>query len=515
LAAAILAVYSQVAHFDFINYDDEVYVYENPQVRAGLTAAGIKWAFTAVVAGNWAPVTMLSHMLDCELFGMSAGMHHLTNVLFHLAASLLLFASLRRATGMRWPSAFVAFLFALHPLHVESVAWVAERKDVLSAFFCFLSLYAYVRYAEAPDVRRYLLFAAPFAIGLMAKSMLVTFPFALVLFDIWPLRRAEFPRVLWEKIPLLCLSIGASVVTYLVQGTSGAFSVLAPGLRIENALVSYVTYIGNLFWPSRLAMFYMFPDTLPIWQPACALLVLLGISAAAIYTWRTRPYIFSGWFWYLGTLVPVIGLVQVGAQSHADRYTYIPMVGLSWILAWGAVDVVAAWPQTKTMVVGAIGVFCTACMTLAWVQTSYWQDGVTLFQHAVDVTENNFWVKRNLSEAHYVLANNLMNSGHGSEAIAHFDEALRIRPNYPEAQNNEGIIYARMPGGSTAAITHFQAAVQLDPKLAQAHRNLGMLLAAVPGRTQEALEHLEAAQRIQPDESTAQLIGRLRANFKK
>ncbi len=507
---AIFAVYAQVGHFEFINYDDPASVSENVHVKAGVTLAGIKWAFTSVVIGNWMPVTLLSHMLDCQFFGMESGMHHLMNVLFHVLASVLLFTVLRRATGARAPSAFVAFMFALHPLHVESVAWVAERKDVLSAFFFFLALYAYVRYTESPGLSRYLMVVAPFCLGLMSKPMLVTFPFTLLLFDVWPLRRAQLPRVLWEKLPLFALSAGASSVTYLVQQSSGAFSPSPPALRIENALTSYIAYIGQMFSPSRLAMFYMYRDSIPGWQVAGALAVLLGISALAIFTWRTRPYFITGWLWYLGMLVPVIGLVQVGAQSRADRYTYIPMVGLLWILGWGAADVLEKWPRAKPVIIVAAVASSLACMTISWRQAGYWQNGITLFEHTAAVTENNFWALYNLGEAHYNLGTDLMNSGHNSEAIEHFEEALRVRPNYPEAQNNLGILFAKMPDHTADAISHFESALQLNPDLAQAHLNLGMMLASVPGRAPEAIAHLEAAQRIHPDPQVLQMINRLR-----
>ena len=511
LIVAIFAVYAQVSHFDFTDYDDPAYVWANAQVKAGVTLDNIKWSLTAVEVGNWAPVTLLSHMLDCQLFGMESGMHHLENVLFHMLSTVLLFAVMRRATGGLGASAFVAFAFALHPLHVESVAWVSERKDVLSAFFFFLALYAYVRYTELPGVRRYLLVAAPFCLGLMSKAMLVTFPFTLLLFDVWPLRRAQFPKTVWEKLPLIAITGGASVITYFAQQSSGAFSIVPLGLRIQNALISYVVYMGQMFWPARLAVIYSYPDSVPAWQPVGALAILMGISALAIYTWRTRPYIFTGWFWYLGTLVPVIGLVQVGGQARADRYTYLPMVGLLWILGWGAMDVIKQWPRAKPAVAAAAVVSGAACMALTWIQVSYWQNGVTLFQHAVDVTEDNYWARYNLGDAQYVLANTLMNSGHGSEAIEHFEDALRARPNYPEAQNNLGILLAKTPGRTAEAIAHFEAALQLDPKLVQAHRNLGMLLASVPGRAPDAITHLEAAERLQPDPALKQMIDVLRA----
>jgi hypothetical protein len=511
LIVTTFAVYAQVSHFDFINIDDQEYVYENVHVKAGLTADNIKWAFTSVVNANWAPVTMLSHIIDGQLFGMDSGMHHVVNVLFHMLASLLLFAVLRRATGARWPSAFVAFVFALHPLHVESVAWVSERKDVLSACFWFLGLYAYVRYAEAPTLRRYLMVAAPFCLGLLSKAMLVTFPFTLLLFDVWPLRRVQLPKILWEKLPLMAISAGFSVITFLAQRSSGAVWALPLGLRIQNSLVSYVTYIGQMFWPTRLIWFYLFPDSIPRWQPASAAVLLLLISALAIFTRRTHPYFIAGWFWYLGMLVPVIGLVQVGQQSHADRYMYLPMVGLLWILGWAASDVVTKWPRSKPAVAAAAMLSCVACMALAWQQTGYWRDSMALYQHGFDVSPDNLWARYNLAGQHYILGGKLMNNGHGSEAIEQFEETLRLKPNYAEAHNDLGILLAKIPGRSADAISHFEAALQIDPKLVQAHRNLGMLLPSVPGRTAEAITHLEAAQRLQPDPELVRMIRRLQA----
>jgi tetratricopeptide (TPR) repeat protein len=511
LVLAIFIVYGQLIHAGFVNYDDPEYVYDNPHVKAGLTLDGIRWSLTGVVSANWMPLTLWTHMLDCQLFGLDSGMHHLVNVFLHALASLLLFFALRRATRQPLPSAFVAFVFALHPLHVESVAWVAERKDVLSAFFFFLALYAYVRYTESPGAGRYLMVAVPFALGLMAKPMLVTFPFALLLFDVWPLGRMQFPRIVIEKLPLFALSAVASAVTYSVQHSVGAVMIMPLSQRIPNAVISYAAYIGKMFWPTHLAWFYAYPDATPVGQLIVAIAVLLGVSALAIATWRTQPYIITGWCWYLGTLVPVIGLVQVGAQARADRYTYIPMVGLLWILAFGTADLVERWPRWKPVVAVAVFASCSACLVLTWRQAGYWHDSITLYQHAVDVTDDNRWARYNLSGQHYILAGSLMNSGRGSEAIGEFAEALRVRPNYPEAHNNLGILLARTPGRIADAIAQFEAALSQDPKMAQAHRNLGLLLASLPGRSADAIAHLEAAQALQPDPELAQTINRLRA----
>ena len=332
LAAAIFIVYSAVLRFGFVNYDDPVYLAQNPNVRDGITWSGIVWAFSHSFAGNWFPLTWISHMLDCQLFGLDAGAHHFTNLVLHTAATLLLFAVLKRITHARWPSAFVAALFALHPLHVESVAWIAERKDVLSAFFWMLTLWTYARYVERPGRARYLWTLAAFALGLMAKPMLVTLPLVLLLLDYWPFARG--PRIK-EKLPFFALSAAVCVVTYLAHAQAKAvisLETIPAALRVENALVSYAAYIGKMFWPSGLAFFYPYPKgglAIP------AALAAVGIAAVTIAA-RKRPYLLVGWLWFLVTLAPVIGLVQAGLQARADRYMYLPMVGLAIMIAWVA-----------------------------------------------------------------------------------------------------------------------------------------------------------------------------------
>jgi len=571
LLLSTFAVYAQVGGFDFVGYDDDRYVYNNVHVQAGLTLDSIRWAFTAVVASNWMPVTLLSHILDGQLFGMRSGMHHLVNVWIHAMSALLLFVSLRRATGARAMSAFVAFVFALHPLHVGSVAWVAERKDVLSTLFWFLAIYAYVRYTEQPSLGRYLAVAAPFCLGLLSKPMLVTFPFTLWLLDLWPLRRAQWPKTMWEKLPLIALSIVASAVTYLVQGSAGALVAMPLATRIENAFLSYVTYIEQTFWPTRLSVFYPYPPSIPAWQAAAAFAVILAISVLAIRAWRTRPYVTVGWFWYIGTLVPVIGLIQVGKQAHADRYMYVPMVGLSVMLAWGAAEVAVRWPQAKLTAAAAGIVSCAACMALARMETAHWRNTETLFRQAIEVTQDNVLAEYNLAtylgltqryaeaiphfeealrvqpdyaEAHYNLGLALLSGGNCADAIPHFEAALRAKPDYPEAHYNLGgcemtggnyvaaiphfeatlrahpddadahhtlgASLSRIPGRAPEAIAQFEAALRLSPDDGAAHASLGKLLASL-GRTEEAIAHLEAAERIHPDPAIAKILDRLRA----
>ena len=563
LVLSVFAAYSQVGHFSFLSYDDIWYVTENPHVQAGLTPENIHWAFTSTVDANWIPVTILSHMAVCTFFGLESGAHHWVNVVFHALAAVLLFASLHRATRAPAASAFVGFVFALHPLHVESVAWVSERKDVLSTFFWFLALYAYVRYTERPSLNRYLLVLAPFCLGLMSKPMLVTFPFTLLLFDLWPLRRTQWTKLVLEKLPLVALAAIASAVTYSVQGAARAAVSVPPITRIENALLSYVIYIGQTFWPTRLAVFYPYPKSIAAWQAAAAGAVVLALSILALSTWRTRPYLATGWFWYLGTLVPVIGLVQVGMQSHADRYTYIPMVGLSMMLAWGAVDIVHQWPQTKFALATAGALCCLACLITAPAQAAYWRDNESLYRRAIGVTEDNYPAQYNLGhylkdlpgrgpeaathlqealridpdsvEAHNVMGDYLFETGHTAEGvaqletslrlkpdsvdtrnriagylmaigrtaegIAQFEEVLRNQPDNAEAHFNLGVVYSKTPGRTLDAIAHYQAALRARPLLARAHRNLGQLLLSL-GRKTEADWHFAEAQRIEATETT-------------
>ena len=495
LILATLAVYWQVASFDFINYDDPVYVSQNAHAQSGLTLASVKWAFTSVVDGNWIPVTLLSHILDAQLFGMRSGMHHLVNVGFHALSALLLFLSLRRATGALGLSAFVAFVFALHPLHVGSVAWVAERKDVLSTFFWFLALYAYVRYTERPGLGRYLAVAAPFCLGLLSKPMLVTFPFTLWLLDLWPLGRPQWPRTIGEKLPLIALSAGASVVTYVVQGSAGFVAAIPLGMRIENVFVSYLIYIGQMFWPTRLAVYYPYPPSIEALQAVVAFVVLLTISVVAMRAWRTRPYLAVGWFWYLGTLVPVIGLVQVGSQAHADRYMYIPMVGLSIMLAWGAADVATKWPRTKPVLAAAAAVSCAACLALAWREAAYWRNSETLFERALEVTQNNSVAENNLGL-------HLTTVGRNPDAIPHFEAALEINPNYADAHNNLGFVLSQIPERIPDAVKQYEAALHLEPDSAEAHNGLGAALVR-RGDCAAAIPHFEAALHSKPEQTDA------------
>ncbi len=494
LAAVTLAVYSQAVHFDFLNYDDPEYVTANFHVRSGLTWNGLMWAFTSYHAANWSPLTWLSHMADCQWFGMRSGWHHATNVLLHTAAALLLFAALKGLTAARWPSAFVAFLFALHPLHVESVAWIAERKDVLCALFWFLALYGYARYARQPGVVRYLLVLIAFCLGLMAKAMILTLPFVLLLLDVWPLRRANRRAVLWEKAPFFALAAGAAAITFLAheRGDSiRSLSAIPLGLRIENAVVTYAAYIVRMFWPARLAVFYPYRFDLPVWQVAAAGAALVGITVLAVRRARSCPYLAVGWLWYLGTLVPVIGLVQVGAQSSADRYTYVPMVGLGIMLAWGAADLLHGRPRVlRAVAVSAIA----ACSILTWVQLGYWTDSRSLFEHAAEVTSGNYVAQNNLAEYYLTRMQN-------GAALGHIQEALRIRPAYPEAHANLALAFRRL-GKLDDSEREYQAALRLLPASGAVHAGYGGLL-VVEGRNNDALAEFSAAERLRPDDDDA------------
>jgi tetratricopeptide (TPR) repeat protein len=532
LFIATVQVYAQTARFDFVNFDDPDYVTANAHVRGGFTAQNVAWAFTSGDAANWFPLTRLSHMLDYRLFGMSGGWHHLTNVLLHSLAVLLLFAFLNRATGRRWLSAWVALLFALHPLHVESVAWVAERKDVLSSFFAMLALWSYVRWVEQPSRYRYGMVALAFALGLMAKPMVVTLPLVFLLVDVWPLGRG--PR--WrEKIPFFAMSAASAAVTWWAQAASGAvrtsgqFPLL---LRMENAAVSCVVYLFKWFWPSRLAVFYPYPAEIPAWQAAAAVIAIAAVSVMAWRSIRNRPYLAVGWFWFLIMLAPVIGLVQVGAQARADRYTYMPTIGISIMLAWGAAEMLTRVPRAKPVVVALAAAAGVAAAAVSWVQIGYWQDSRSLFQRAVDVTESNYLAHHSLGvalaespdtlnqavgqyqtalkiqpdyvRAHTDLGSAFAKQGRLSDAMAEYRAALAIDPDLAIPHNNLGNVYVQL-GMSSEAVSEYGAALRLDPEYADARKNLaeaeytlGLALAKA-GRTFEAVAHLEAALRARAD----------------
>src|SRR6266496_1220386 len=513
-------VFGQTIGHEFVNFDDHVYVYDNPLITKGLTVDGAIGAFTHSHARNWHPLTTMSHMLDCQLYGLKAGGHHFTNVLLHTVAVLLLFVVLRNMTGAFWRSAFVAALFAIHPLHVESVAWVAERKDVLSAVFFMLTLGAYVRYVCAPSIGRYVAVAFLFALGVMSKPMLVTLPFVLLLLDYWPLHRFEntssaksngksrswldrqsiWRRLILEKIPLLALSAGSCVATLLAQSQrTGSIDQLPFLWRVNNAFVSYVTYLWEMFWPARLAVFYPhLNNRLPLWEILLAIAFLAAATVIALFLRKKRPYTLTGWLWYLGMLVPVIGFVQVGEQAHADRYTYLPQIGLYLLITWTATDLTALWCRRREfLVIGAV-VTIAVLSYRAFIQTSYWKNSENLWTHALSVTSNN-------DVAHNNLGFLFLRQGELDHAISHFQAALNIRSSNAAAHynlgaalihNNLGNALARK-GLSDEAIGHYQEAVRLRTDYADAHYNFGSVLLQ-KGRIDEAITHWQKALAIQP-----------------
>jgi len=534
LALVTAGIYFPVHRYEFLNYDDVDYVVENAHVRGGLTLDNARWAFTTGHSGNWHPLTWLSHMADVQLFGLTPGAHHLLNVLFHIANALLLFLLLADMTRAPWPSAMVAALFAWHPLHVESVAWISERKDVLSTFFALLSLAAYARYTKSKRQRHLLLSLVWFAAGLMSKPMLVTLPFVFILLDYWPLQRgySPFRRLILEKVPFFLLTALSSIVTYAVQQKGGAVATLESiplPYRVANAFVAYARYLKKAVWPADLAIIYPISGTAPWWQIGGALALLVAISIAVLYWSRHRPWLSVGWFWFVGMLVPVIGLVQVGIQSMADRYTYFPLVGIFVMLVWSGAEIAATLRSFSSAVaIGGVAILIAALLMTS-LQLRAWRDSEALFEHAISVTKNNY-------AAHDLLGRVLSNQGRFDAAQAHFEEVVRIFPNQPDAHFSLGVILARKAkfdealahysqaleirpdptthynfgnvlmnmGRADEAIAHFAEAVRLDPQMAEAENNWAYVL-TTQGRLREAADHYAAALRIKPDLLEARL----------
>jgi tetratricopeptide (TPR) repeat protein len=504
LIALVLLVFAPVRHHEFLFFDDPLLVTQRPEVLRGLTWENVRWAFTNGWGCNWHPITWLSHMLDVQLFGLDAGGHHLTSVLLHAANAVLLFLVLQLMTGQAAPSAFVAALFAVHPLHVESVAWVAERKDVLSAFFWMLTLWAYVGYARRPAAARYLAVLVLFAFGLASKPMVVTLPFVLLLLDVWPLGRTALgTRLVWEKLPLLALTVVVSVATVFFQQGCRAVSDLDSlplGLRLENALVSYVAYVAKTLWPAHLAAFYPYPRSFPAWEVAGAAAVLAGLSLLA-WASRRRGYALVGWLWFVGTLVPVIGLVHAGEQALADRFTYVPLVGLLLVVAWGVPDLLRGWPPRRLVLSIGAALVVAACVVVARAQVAHWRNEATVWAHALDVTAGN-------DLAHNNLGMTLMMEGRAEEARAHFAEAVRIRPDNAVAHVNLGWALATQ-GHPDAALAEYEEALRIDPEQPDAHFNLGLAVEKL-GRGEEAVFHLEEAVRLRPDRAQYhRVLGRM------
>jgi len=499
-------VFLQVRSHDFIGYDDDWYVTENAQVRSGLTYQGIRWAFSSIVLGNWHPLTWLSHQLDVQLFGMHPGRHHLVNVLLHLMNTLLLYWVLKRMTGEMWPSCLVAAMFAIHPLHVESVAWIAERKDVLSGFFWMATMGCYVLYTEHPNKSRFLLTHMFFIMGLLSKPMLVTLPFVLLLLDYWPLKRfpglpmdgaaGSSPRLqmlgflLREKIGLFTLSFAACLVTFFSQsggGNVGAMQVYPLTMRLANAMVAYVGYMAKMLWPAKLAVLYPHSGMPSFWQIVGAGVLLIAVTLTAFKHARRYPWLLVGWLWYLGTLVPVIGIVQVGVQSMADRYTYIPLIGLFVAIVWGAVQVLSRYRRSIFLAIPAAALVILLMSVTTWHQVGRWSDSVSLFQHAIAVTDGNYIMHNNLGYEFNA-------QGKTKEALAHYSAALAVEPGFPDAYLNIGVILASQ-GRFEAAVAKYNEALRIKPDFLKAHINLGNVRLR-QGRTSAAYWHYLDALRI-------------------
>ena len=522
-----LVVYAQLRDYSFVNFDDDVHVYENPHVNSGLSWENVKWAFGIHGPSQWHPLSWLSHQLDVELFGLRPAGHHLTNLAVHIASAVLLFLTLIYITGERWPSAFVAAIFALHPLNVESVAWISERRNVLSLFFGILTVLVYSWYTRTGRWRHYALVVIVFALGLMAKPQLVTLPFVLLLLDYWPLGRTARCRseagvsvslrpsrcdsrrwgfLVLEKLPLLSLSIVSCLLTIWCQQSAGVVASTATlpiVIRLMNMLSVYGLYVRQVLWPFDLAVFYPHPG-LVYQQPVTVLsipsvvggLILMLVTVWAVVARRKYPFLAVGWFWYLGTLVPMIGLVQVGAQRMADRYMYLPLIGILIALTWLMRAVVPARLQRRHILWYLAIPAVAGCLVISCKQTSYWQDSVTLFRHAIAVTERNSWAHNNLGLA-------LHRRGKSIEAMEHFKEALNIDPDYALARYNLGVVWQDL-GRSDRAIAEFQEALRLHPAYVNAHLRLGAALADI-NRLDDAVDHFEQAVRLSPKNSRAHL----------
>jgi hypothetical protein len=557
LIVATLAVFWQVNQFDFINLDDPVYVTENKSIQSGITSNGVKWAFSTTYAQFWHPLTWLSLMFDYQLHGLNAGGYHLTNLILHLLSTLLLFWLFNRMTGAIWRSAFVAALFALHPLHVESVAWISERKDVLSAFFWMLALCLYVYYTEKPVTKRYLLVLLCFACGLMSKSMIVTLPLVLILLDYWPLGRLQRQKIgtnmkekvpvstnsgqkktktkkgalkektylptnqklseakiagiipLWqimEKIPFFILSAIFTILTLYAQ-YKPSFKGFSLSSRMANAPVSFVAYLEKTFWPHDLAVFYPFSDQLPVWQVLGSTLLIIVVSAVVIVTVKRMPYLFVGWLWYAITLLPVIGIVQVGKHAMADRYTYLPLIGIIIMLAWGIPSLIKH-EETQKIVLFPAGVVSLAVLSfLTWQQCGYWKNSTTLFSHTLKVTKNN-------DLAHYNLGLAMKDQGKMEEALNEFRKTINIKPSCGDAHNNMGIVFEMHFKKNSEAIYHYRQALQIDSNNPGTHFNLGIALAK-NGEVKEAIENFRLAINLKPDYEEARWALKLAQELEK
>jgi tetratricopeptide (TPR) repeat protein len=518
LAALVWAVFGQTLHFDFVSYDDPSYLYQNPVITQGLTLSGIGWLFTHSNVGTWFPVTDVSHQLDWQLYGANAGGHHLTNVLLHTAATICLFLVLNRLTRRFWPAAVVAASFAVHPLRVESVAWVVERKDVLSGLFFMLTLWAWTCHVEkispppgSADVARpgrrftsgYWLALLFFALGLMSKSMLVTLPAILLLLDFWPLNRLTLrsPLPIWlglivEKTPFLLLSIATAIVTLRTQ--TGAMTIAHASTRFaraSNALLAYADYLGHMLYPVGLTVVYAPPPASPVlWQVGLATLLMLAVTAAALLWHRQHPWLLVGWLWYLGMLLPVIDIMQAARNVHADRYTYLPQIGFCIIIVWGALALSASWRHRQVLRIAGAITLILALAVGAFIQTGYWKNSLSLWTRALACKSDQAFI-------HNTLGSFLLNSGDVRAAVQHFEKSLQLDADNPDAHVNLGIALV-VQENRPAAIQQFEQALQLNPFSSDAHYNLGVALAA-QGQTAEAIQHLRRALELNPNHAGA------------
>ena len=499
LTVLTFTVFWQVNLYDFTNFDDPLYVTENSHIQSGISLTGIRWAFSTTYADSlWHPLIWLSLMLDNQLVGLNAGGYHITNLILHIFCTLLLFWLFNRMTGAIWRSAFIAVLFAVHPLHVESVAWIAERKDVVSAFFWMLTLCMYVYYTEKPVIKRYLPVVFCFILALMSKPIVVTLPVILILLDYWPLKRFEFREgnfVLWqlkEKIPLFILSAVFSLITIYTQ-YNPSIKHFPFSLRIANASVSFITYLEKTLWPRDLAVFYPYPAQLPLGQVLGATLLILVISALVIGAAKRLPYLFVGWLWYAITLLPVIGIVQSGEQAMANRYHYLPSIGIAVMLAWG-IPLFFTHQNLRKIILFPAGVFFISILSLmTWQQCGHWQNSIKLWNYNLQVTKNNYLAHNNLGIA-------LSDEGKNEEAMNHFIEAIRLKPDFFYAYNNKGSVYVKQ-GRYQSAIEDFKEAIRLKPDFADGYHNLGIIHIKL-GLYQNALDYFSKAIRLRPDDSS-------------
>ena len=504
-----LAAFGRIVGNDFINLDDNKYVTENNNIQSGFNLKSIKWVSTAVVVGNWHPLTLLSHMMDWSLFGTNASGHHVVSLLLHIGAVIFLFLFLNKTTNNISSSAFAAALFAIHPLRVESVAWIAERKDVLSMFFGMACIYAYAFYAEKANISRYLICLISFALALMSKPMMVTIPFLLMLLDYWPLGRwqKDFKistknsfdsagKIILEKIPFIFLTILSSILAFWAQNKIGAIDKMKDTSFVErfsNAIVSYIAYLGKIFWSVNLTVYYPYDLLLPLWKVLMSGIILLLITAFVLYYIRKLPFLFVGWLWYMGTLMPVIGLVQIGTQAMADRYTYLPSTGIAIILSWGIPLLFPREDIRKKILFPAGIVIITLLAVLTWQQCGYWKNSITLFSRTLQITKNNYI-------AHNHLASALVNKRRFEQAIAHYNEAIRINPIYAHAYYNRGIAYYTF-GQKMHALDDFKEASRTTPKIrdyATVYNNIGVIYNDL-GQYQLAFDNYNEAIRLDPN----------------